>query len=99
MAATWYGRAAEQGDFYAQYLLAQLYDQGWPGVPQDNFLAYMWFDLSAAAAQAEEQSTMFGDYVANLRDSVAERMAPAQIAEAQRRASEWQPKVERNALK
>jgi TPR repeat protein len=58
-----------------------MYAQG-QGVPQDYVPAHMWFDL--AAAQGEKDAT-------ELRDSLAKKMTPAQIAEAQKLAREWKP--------
>jgi len=51
-------------------------------VPQDYAQAHKWFNLAAASGDA--------DAVSN-RDRVAAKMTPAQIAEAQRLASEWKP--------
>jgi TPR repeat protein len=53
------------------------------GVPQDLVQAHMWFNLAAAGGYADAQKS---------RDSVAAKMTPAQIAEAQRLASEWRLK-------
>jgi TPR repeat protein len=75
----WYRLAAEQGHAHAQGDLGVMYYKGW-GVPKDYVLAYMWFIL--AAAQGDEEAV-------KLRDIVAGRMTPAQIAEAQRMAWEW----------
>ena len=50
------------------------------GVAQDHVEAYKWFSL--ASAQGETSAT-------RVRDIVAQRMTPAQIAKAQRLASEW----------
>ena len=43
----------------------------------------MWFNLAASRADAD------ADEAAKSRDGVAANMTPAQIAEAQRMASEW----------
>jgi hypothetical protein len=43
----------------------------------------MWFDLAAARGDS---------YAKKSRDKLAEKMTPAQIAEAQRLAREWKPK-------
>jgi TPR repeat protein len=72
---------AESGDATAQYNLGVFYDNGL-GVPQDKINAYMW--LSLAAAQGREGA-------AAIRDLMARRMTPAQIAEAQKLAREWKP--------
>jgi uncharacterized protein len=73
---------AEQGDATAQYNLGIFYDNGL-AVPQDHVRALMWFTL--AASQGKEGA-------AALRDLVARRMTPAQIAEAQKLARAWKPK-------
>ncbi len=78
-AVRWYRLAAEQGYAPAQFNLGFLYDKG-QGVPQDYVQAHMWYNL--AAAQNQEQAT-------SMRDGLAEKMTPEQIAEAQRLAREW----------
>jgi len=76
---------AERGDANAQYNLGVFYDNGL-GVPRDRIRAYMWLDL--AAMQGRESAATF-------RDLVARVMTPGQIAEAQKLAREWTPKLER----
>ena len=61
---------------------ATMYATG-KGVPQDYVRAHMWFNLSAAQGIQN---------AARKRDDIATRMTPAQIAEAQKLAREWQPK-------
>ena len=78
----WYRLAADQGDADAQNNLGVMYANG-EGVPQDYVRAHMWFNLSAAQGNQD---------AAENRDSIAKRMTPAQIAEAQKLAREWQPK-------
>lgn len=85
MAARWYEFAAQQGHPTAQHLLGLLYDKG-QGVPQDDVLAHMWLNLAAARARPRER-----DYYARLRDAVATKMSPAQLAEAQWLAFRWRP--------
>lgn len=70
---------ALQGDPRAQNLLGLLYRDG-NGVPQDFVRAHQWLNLAAAAGQAD---------AATARDELALRMAPSQIAEAQRLAASW----------
>jgi TPR repeat protein len=53
------------------------------GVPQDNVQAYMWYHLGGATGAKAG---------AMLRDALAKRMTPDQIAEAQQLAREWKPK-------
>lgn len=81
-AANWYRRAAEQGDDRGQEMLAGLYLEG-RGVPQDYVFAHMWGNLAAARGNPG------GRFI---RDEVAKKMSPAQVAEAQKLAQEWKPK-------
>lgn len=62
--------------------LSSLYSQG-RGVPQDYVQAHMWANLAAAHTTIHSQS------YASVRDDLAEKMTPQQIAEAQRLAREW----------
>ena len=82
-AASWFRKAAEQGLADAQNILGSMSERGW-GVPQDFVEAHKWLNLAASRASAAYQRTY-----AETRDAVAKLMTPAQIAEAQRRASEW----------
>ena len=50
------------------------------GVPQDNVLAYIWFDLAAAQGNELAQDN---------KDRAERQMTREQIAEAQRMSSEW----------
>ena len=84
-AAKWYRKAAEQGHMTAQKALAILY-LGGKGAPQDLVLAHMWTDITASLSQGEQRKTY-----AQWRDHIAALMTPAQIAEAQRLARNWQP--------
>jgi len=84
-ALKWFRLAADQGNANAQNDLAVMYTKG-EGVPQDFVRAHMWFNLSAARGEQR---------AAKNRDSIAKRMTPAQIVEAQTLAREWQPKRSR----
>jgi uncharacterized protein len=86
-AAAWYRKAADQGNAAAQFGLGVMYEDE-EGVPQDYAQAHMWYDL--AASHAEDPKLR--DKATRVRDSLATIMTPAQIAEAQRLASEWKPK-------
>ena len=88
-AMSWYRKAADQGHAAAQSNLGTMYANGW-GVPQDYILAHMWWNLAASRLDASEKEKR--DKVIKNRDSVAARMTPAQIAEAQKMAREWKPK-------
>ena len=82
-AANWFRKAADQGDALAQFNLGVMYFNG-QGVAQNYVLAYMWLSLAAAKGDAD---------AAKNRGIVAARMNPAQIAEAQKLAAAWQPKM------
>jgi len=84
-----YTRAAEQGDSRAQYLLGLMYDKG-QGVPQDFILAHKWLNLATARASRRDRE----DFM-KIRNAVAFKMAPDQIALAQRLAVEWVPQRRR----
>ncbi len=81
-AAKWYRKAADQGHADAQFFLGFMYANGW-GVTQDYVQAHMWYNLGAAQGEKLFEK---------LRDSLAEKMTPAQVAEAQKLAREWKPK-------
>ena len=82
-AVAWFRKAADQGYADAQNDLGLMYANG-QGVPQDYVRAHMWLNLAAARSDdATDQK---------VRDDVAAKMTPAQIAEAQRMVREWTPK-------
>jgi len=82
-AAGFYGQAAMRGNPFGQAMFGLMYDKG-HGVPQDFVLAYKWLNLAAGRARKGER-----DYFLRLRDAVASKMSPAQIAEGQRLAMAW----------
>jgi TPR repeat protein len=88
-AIKWYRKAADQGEASAQFNLGLSYQYG-KGVPQDYVQAHKWANL-AAARSLTSQPELHGNAV-KLRDFIAEKMTAAQIAEAQKLASEWRPK-------
>jgi uncharacterized protein len=57
-------------------------------VPQDYVEAHKWLNLAAAQAKPVGGRNIAGE----ARDSIAAKMSPAQIAQAQRLAREWKPK-------
>jgi TPR repeat protein len=81
-AVYWYRLSAKQGNDLAQRQLGLMYEHG-DGVQQDYVQAYMWYTLGAANGAKRG---------AALRDALAKRMPPDQIAEAERLAREWKPK-------
>jgi uncharacterized protein len=79
MALFWFRRAAGQGDAVAFAKLGLMYAQG-RGVPRDFIQAHMWYNLAGANGERRAAAE---------RDTLATRMTPAQIAEAQKLAREW----------
>ncbi len=82
-AFSWHQKAAEHGHVIAQYWLGSLYGHG-KGVPQDYQMAYMWCNLAASRA-----TRMSEPLIVASRDKYAARLSSEQLAEAQRRAREW----------
>ena len=78
----WYRRAAEQGFGVAQFILGQMYRDGY-GVPQNTVSAYMWFRV------AEQTENYIAKNVREAMTRLAKRMPPEQIAEARQRAEVW----------
>ena len=75
-------KAVEQGNTIAQLYLGSMYEYG-TGVDQNYVTAYMWYHRAG---------TLGIEGALEERDKIAEKMTPAQIAEAQRLAREWKPK-------
>ncbi|MGZ9156700.1 MAG: tetratricopeptide repeat protein [Candidatus Binatia bacterium] len=82
-AASWCVRAANQGNSEGQYMLGLLYNKG-HGVPEDFIEAYKWLNLATARASGPKREFSY-----RIRDSVASKMSPAQLAKAQALAVEW----------
>jgi len=83
LAAKSYQSAATQGHGGAQFELGLLHNKG-QGVPQDYVLAYMWLNLSASQAVGEDR-----DFKVRIRDGIASKMTPAQMALAQQMSQDW----------
>ena len=83
-ALKWYRLAAAQGYARAQYSLGYMYANG-EGVPQDHVQAHKWLTLATITFTDKPER----DEAIKARNSVAARMTPAQIAEAQKRARDW----------
>ncbi len=78
---------AEQGQVDAQFHVGKVYADG-TSVTRDYIQAYMWLALSIDGS-TDKRSPAFQE-AADLRDSIAKKMTPQQIAEAKRLASEWE---------
>jgi TPR repeat protein len=81
-AEKWFRKAAEQGDHMAQSMLGS--------ITKDSIEAYMWLTLSVAGSTGKQSP--FFQQTEEVRATIAKKMNPQQIAEAQRRAKEWKPK-------
>jgi len=81
-AINWFRKAAEQGHADAQQVLGLMYRYHIGGMPQDNVIAYMLWNLSAAGGsmQAAEQ-----------RAAVVKYMSQEQIEEGQALSAGWKP--------
>ena len=79
--------AADQGFALAQAGLGVMYKDG-QGVPQDFVQAYMWLNLAVSQLAGMKES----DVAVKLRDWVASKMTPAQIAQAQRLTRAFTPR-------
>ena len=86
-AVSWFRKAADQGDAKAQYNLGLMYYYG-HAAPKDYVEALKWITIAAAYSTEKENR----DHIARNRDIVANKMTPAQIAEAQKLAREWKKK-------
>lgn len=77
---------AEQGDAEAQYKLGLMYLRG-RGVAQNYVAAYMWIYLANAGATGDLEAD-----TAKARFEISSVITPEQVADARRRAIEWQKK-------
>jgi TPR repeat protein len=79
-AVSWFRKAAEQGHPDAQQVLGLMYRYHIGGMPQDNVIAYMLWNLAAAngSMNAAEQ-----------RSAVARTMTQEQIEEGQALSAGW----------
>lgn len=78
-AVKWYRLAAQQGHTDAQFKLGIIYEQG-RGVPQDDMLAYMWFDIAIKQGRKATEEN---------RIPAAARLSPELQQEAENLAEEW----------
>ena len=78
----WFRKAADQGYVLAQHDIGMMYADG-DGVPQDDVEAHMWLNLAASGRRSNPS-----EEAVTARDTVAARMTPDDLSEAQRRARE-----------
>lgn len=93
-AVKWWRRAAEQGYASAQFSLGLMYEKG-DGVPRDYVQAHRWYLIAASRFPSSDP---VNSAIANeFGKSLAARMDPDSVAEAQRLAREWRPVIEEHA--
>jgi TPR repeat protein len=83
-AAKLFRSAADQGDAGAQNDLGAMYANG-QGVPRSLVQAHVWFNIAASGSAMEKDEH---DKAVRNRELVAKKMTAAQIAEAQRLATD-----------
>ena len=84
-ATQWISKAAEQGHVFAQTTLGSFYAEGvWGVIERDYSQALMWFSFAASRGDLEAME---------LRDNLASRMTPTQIAQAQKLIREFKPRT------
>jgi hypothetical protein len=83
-AASWLGKAAEQGGVDAQYSLGAMYEEG-HGVPRDTLKAMMWFGLAERQGHPE---------AGKAKQALLKRMTRAEIESAQHLIEQWEPQGE-----
>jgi TPR repeat protein len=81
-AIVWFRKAAEQGHAEAQQVLGLMYRYHIGGMPQDNVIAYMLWNLAAAGGSAN---------AAEQRAAVLRSMTQEQIEEGQALSAGWKP--------
>lgn len=81
-AVSWFRKAAEQGHAEALQTLGLMYRYRTGGVPQDNVIAYMLWNLAAARGSANAVTQ---------RAAVARHLSAEQIEEGQALSAAWKP--------
>ena len=84
-AMRWCGLAADQGNQHAMFILGRHYHAA-QGAPRDLVRAHMWYNLASAYGDGGGKAS---------RERLAIGMTPAQIAEAQKLAREWNVRMSR----
>jgi hypothetical protein len=80
-ALKWFRKSAEQGNSFAQANLVAFYSLDGSNI-EDLVEAYKWCSLAAHDVQTSDSAICY---------RLAAKMSPAQLAEAQKWASEWKP--------
>ncbi len=77
-----YRKAANQGDFAAQYNLGMMYEKGL-GVPQNLVLSYQWY---AVSANRENEMAI------TALEQLKTQLSPEKIKEGERLVQQWTKK-------
>lgn len=86
-AVKWFQLAAEGGQAHAQLNLGLIYGLGEKNMPRDYPTAYMWLNLAAAALPAGPDR----DKAVTVRDDIAGKLTPSQLAASRSKTREWRP--------
>lgn len=89
-----FSAAAEKGHAQALIWLGDAYAEG-KGAPKDNVEAHKFYDLATTQAKRGdlELSEIYREMADKKKKDVAAKMTKAEIADAQKRASEWRSKL------
>jgi TPR repeat protein len=80
----WLTKSSDLGFAYARFVLADVYNRGYAGVPVNEELAYYYASLAAASSALPDR---LRDRAAKLRDATAKRLTTAQITGMQAKAA------------
>ena len=81
-AVIWFRKAAEQGHADSQQIMGLMYRYHMAGLPQDNVIAYMLWNLAAAKGSAA---------AAEQRSAIVKHMTQEQVEEGQALSAAWKP--------
>jgi len=85
-AEKWYRRAADAGNSWSQFYFGDKCEHG-KGVPMDLVSAHAWYNL-ASRGMGDEQ---LWKKAKSARDRVALKLAPEELARAEKIARDWRP--------
>jgi len=80
----WLMRSSDLGFGYARYVLADVYNRGYAGVPVSDESAYFYASLAAASSSLPEK---YRERAVKLRNASAKRLTAAQVAGLQAKAA------------
>ncbi|KHK04267.1 SEL1-like repeat protein [Desulfovibrio sp. TomC] len=80
----WLTKSSDAGFAYARFVLADVYNRGFAGVPVNDELAYYYATLAAASSSLPDKVR---DRAVKLRDASVKRLTTAQITGLQAKAA------------